>query len=68
MGDAMAYFLRRFGHEPDIVTHRPSLWVLIGVSLLCGVWLSFWLRRFRIHFPSWFAVISLVWVILLAVL
>ena len=68
MGDAAAFFLGRHGHEPDVAIHRPALWALIGVALLFGGWLAWWLRRFRIHFTFYFAVASLIWVILLGIL
>ncbi len=68
MGDAAAYFLKKFGHQPDVVMHRPSLWTVIWICMLFGVGLAFWLRRFRVYYPFYAAVISLVWVILVAFL
>ena len=43
MGDAAAFFLWRYGHEPDVAIHRPGLVALITVSMLFGVWLAWWL-------------------------
>ena len=68
MGDATAFYLWKHGHEIEIATHRPSIWVLIVVSFLFGEGLAFWLRRFHIHFPAYFALVSMVWVILLVIL
>jgi hypothetical protein len=68
MGDALAFFLHRFGRDADVALHRPSLWTLIFVSLLFGGGLAFWLRRFRLRFPFYAALLSLAWVVLLAVI
>ena len=65
MGDAAAFFLWRFGNDPDVVAHRPSLWALTGVAILFGAALAFWLRRFHLRFPSYAAMISLIGSILL---
>lgn len=68
MSDASAFFLWRYGRQPDVVMHQPGLIALIGVSMLFGGWLAWWLRRFRIHFTFYFAVASLIWVIVLGIL
>jgi hypothetical protein len=68
MGDATAYFLKKFGNQPDIVMHRPSLWTLIWICLILGGGLAVWLRNYRIHFTFYVALVSLVWVILLVLI
>jgi hypothetical protein len=65
MGDAAAFFLKKYGNDPDVVMHRPSVWALIWICLVLGGGLAFWLRNYRIHFTFYFALASLVWVILL---
>jgi len=68
MSDASAFFLWRYGRQPDVAVHQAALLALISVSMLFGAWLAWWLRRFRIHFTFYFAVVSLIWVILLRIL
>ena len=68
MGDSAAFLLWKNGRQLEIAVHRPSLLALIFVSLLFGGVLAFWLRRFRLNFPAYFACISVIWVILLALL
>jgi len=66
MGDAAVFFLKKFGEDPDVVMHRPSVWTLIWICLILGGGLAYWLRRYRIHFPFYIALVSIVWVIVLA--
>ena len=68
MGDALTFFLWRYGRQPEVAVHQSGLLALIGVSMLFGVWLAWWLRRFRIHFTFYFAMVSMIWVILLGIL
>jgi len=67
MADAVMYFVWKHGNDMEVVTHRPSLWALIAISLLFGGGLAFWLKRFHIRFPLYFALASVVWVIILII-
>ncbi|HAO99431.1 MAG TPA: hypothetical protein DCQ83_05250 [Fibrobacteres bacterium] len=63
MGDATTFFLWRHGHDPELASHVSSLWALIGFSMLFGAGLGFWLRKFRVNYPSYVAIASFVWLI-----
>lgn len=65
MGDGAAFLMWKYGAQPEIAVHRPSLWALIVVSLLFGGSLALWLRRFQINFCAYFTYASMVLVILL---
>ena len=68
MADAMAWFLRQHGREPEIAVHQSALLSVIVISLLFGGATAFWLRRFRIRFPWYAALASLAFVLALALI
>ena len=68
MGDAGMFFLWKHGNDIELATHRPSIWALIIVSFLFGGGMAFWLKRFHLRFPAYFALASVLWVIVLTIL
>ncbi len=67
-GDGTALFMRLSGSDPLVAAHLSSLGAVVSFSLLIGGGLGFWLRRFGLRFPSWVAILSLLWVAALALL
>jgi hypothetical protein len=65
-GDATALFMRLSEKNPLVMANHLSLDTVTTLSLIIGGGLAFWLRRFGLRFPSWVAILSLLWVVALA--
>jgi hypothetical protein len=63
--DAAILYLRLNAGDPEVSFHASSIETVVFISLLIGGGLAYWLRRFNLLFPTWFAVVSLLWVAIL---
>ncbi len=63
--DAGMLFLHLNLGDPEVAFHAGSVETVVFISLLIGGGLAYWLRRFNLFFPGWFAVLSLLWVAIL---
>jgi hypothetical protein len=63
--DGAMLFLRLNARDPEVAAHVSSVYTVVFISLLIGGGLAFWLRRFGLLFPTWAAVISLTWVVVI---
>ena len=61
MADACAFYLKRWGHQVSLEPHRSSIQVLIGMSFVFGALMAYYLRRYRLRYPWWATLVSLVW-------
>lgn len=65
-GDGTALFMHLSAKNPLVAANLSSLGTVVVLSLVFGGGLAFWLRRMGLRFPSWVAILSLLWVIALA--
>lgn len=57
--DFVMVFLRLNATHPEVAPHTGSIYTVVFLCLLIGGGLAFWLRRFRVLYPTWVAVLSL---------
>jgi hypothetical protein len=60
--DGAMAFLRFSADRAEVAAGADSLHAVVFTSLLIGGGLAFWLRRFGLLFPTWVAILSLLWV------
>lgn len=61
--DAALLFLRLNAGVPEVAAHATSAHTVAIASLMIGLGLAVWLRRFGVLYPSWVAILSLAGVV-----
>ena len=61
--DAALLFFRLNMSEPEVAAHADSVYTVVFISLIIGLGLATWLRRFGVLYPSWLAILSLAGVV-----